>query len=433
VGYKITVIGAGSSYTPELFANLADYPDRLGIDKVYLHDLTGEKLELIHRVSQKLVDESGGRPVITATTDLGEAINDSDFILMQIRVGGLAARIRDETLPMQLGMAGNETTGPGGFACGLRTVTAAMEISRQIQQIAPKAWVMNLSNPAGMVTEAILNNSGIRAVGFCNIPINTTYAIGRIFNINPEHIQLDSFGLNHLSWTRAAYVGEKDILAPVWESAGSSESILYKSGLVEDLIQPEWLETLRMIPGWYLRYFYNPDLVLEQDHQKSQTRGSDDIQAEIQLKEIFESKGFTPEAQQILSNKGGAQYYLPVLQVIDSMIHDRGDIVVVDTLNGGCMPDLPPESCVEVPARIYGDRIEPLPVGPMPLTVRSLVQAVKTYEQLTIQAALAGDHKAALAALMAHPLVGSLSKAQPFLQQMLENERDFLPQFSVPV
>ena len=432
MGYKITIIGAGSSYTPELFANLADYPDRLGIDKVYLHDLTGEKLELIHRVSQKLVDASGGSPAITATTDLGEAINDSDFILMQIRVGGLAARIRDETLPMQLGMVGNETTGPGGFACGLRTVTAAMEVSRQIQQIAPKAWVMNLSNPAGMVTEAILNNTPVRAVGFCNIPINTTYAIGRLFNINPERIQLDSFGLNHLSWTRAAYVDGRDILDPVWESVGSLESSLYQSGLVEDLIQPEWLETLRMIPGWYLRYFYNPELVLEQDRARSQTRGSDDVQAEMRLKEIFESKGYTPEVQQILSNKGGAQYYLPVLQVIDSMIHDRGDIVVVDTRNGGCMPDLPPEACVEVPSRVYHDRIEPLSVGPMPLTVRSLVQAVKTYEQLTIQAAVTGERKTALAALMAHPLVGSLSKAQPFLRQMLINERDYLPQFSTP-
>ncbi|MEJ2706379.1 MAG: hypothetical protein P8074_02080 [Anaerolineales bacterium] len=433
MGYKIAVIGAGSSYTPELFVNLADYPDRLGVDRVSLHDITGEKLELIHNVSQKLVGASGGSPTITATTDLGEAINESDFIILQIRVGGLAARVRDETLPMQLGMVGNETTGPGGFACGLRTVTAVMEVSRQIQQFAPKAWVMNLSNPAGMVTEAILNNTAIPAVGFCNIPINTTYAIGRLLHVNPERIQLDSFGLNHLSWTRAAYVDEQDILAPAWESAGSSESILYESGLVEELIQPEWLETLRMIPGWYLRYFYNPELVLEQDRARSQTRGSDDVQAEMRLKEIFESKGYTPEVRQILSNKGGAQYYLPVLQVIDSMIHDRGDIVVVDTLNGDSMPDLPPEACVEVPSRIYHDRIEPLSVGPMPLTVRSLVQAVKTYEQLTIQAALAGDHQAALAALMAHPLVGSLSKAQPFLQQMLENERDFLPQFSVPV
>jgi 6-phospho-beta-glucosidase len=349
---------------------------------------------------------------------------------MQIRVGGLAARVRDETLPMKLGMVGNETTGPGGFACGLRTITAAMEIARQIEQYAPQAWVMNLSNPAGMVTEAILNHTRVKAVGFCNIPVNTTYAIGRMLGIDPQRIQLDSFGLNHLSWTRAAYVDGKDILAPVWDHNGNSESLLYQNGLVEDLIQPEWLETIRMIPGWYLRYFYDPDRVLSQDIAKSQTRGTDDMQAEALLKEMFETQGYTSEAQHILSKKGGAQYYLPVLQVVDSMIHDRGDVIVVDTTNGSALPDLPSEACVEVPARIYRERVEPLPVGPMPLTVRSLVQAVKTYEQLAIQAALTGSRNTALAALMAHPLVGSLSKAQPFLQKMLANEQDYLPQFT---
>lgn len=429
MGLKITVVGAGSSYTPELFANLADYPDSLGIERVCLYDRSPEKLDIIRSVSQNLAKEGGVNVAITTSSDLGEALDESDFILMQIRVGGLAARVRDETLPMQFDMVGNETTGAGGFACGLRTVSAAMEIVRLVEKHAPQAWLMNLSNPAGMVTEAVLNNSRVRALGFCNIPINTTYAIGRMLGVNPRRIQLDSFGLNHLSWTRAAYVDGQDILASVWEDAGSLESTLYQHGLVETLIQSEWLETLRMIPCWYLRYFYDPQQVLEQDRAKNQTRGTDDMQAEVRLKEIFESDGYTSEARRILSNKGGAQYYMPVLQVIDAMIQDRGDIVVLDTTNGDCLPDLPREACVEVPARIYRARVEPLLVGPTPLTVRSLVQTIKVYEQLVIQAALTGSHQAALAALMAHPLVGTLSKARPFLKKVLENERDYLPQF----
>jgi 6-phospho-beta-glucosidase len=169
MGLKITVVGAGSSYTPELFANLADYPDSLGIDKVCLYDRSPEKLDLIRSVSLKLAKE-GIDVAITTSSDLGEALDESDFILMQIRVGGLAARVRDETLPMQFDMVGNETTGAGGFACGLRTVTAAMEIVRQVEKYAPQAWLMNLSNPAGMVTEAVLNNSvsGTRSLQYPN-------------------------------------------------------------------------------------------------------------------------------------------------------------------------------------------------------------------------------------------------------------------------
>lgn len=426
---KITVIGAGSSYTPELSANLIEYQNHMNVDQVVLMDLNREKLELIRKVSQKLLDQSGSKINVVATQNLDEAIAGANFVLLQIRVGGLAARVRDETLPMEFGMVGNETTGAGGFVCGLRTVPVALHIARQVENLAPDAWLLNLSNPSGMVTEAILNYTGVQALGFCNIPINTTYAIGRVLNVDPNEIQLDSFGLNHLSWTRAAYLEGKEILKPVLDTAGSRDSILYRRGLVEEMIDPGWLDTIHMIPGWYLRYFYYPAQVLEEDRRQGYTKGADDMRAEERLHAIYSGEGYTPEAREILSNKGGAQYYLPVLQVIDSMIHDRGDVVVVDTTNQGVIPDLPPNACVEVPAKVFKNRVEPLPVGPLPLTVRGLVQTVKNYETLAIESAITGNRKTAIAALMAHPLVDSYPTASAFFKRVLENERDYLPQF----
>ena len=429
MGINITVVGGASSYTPELFANLVAAYKGLDVEQVRLVDLNGAKLELIRRVSQELLDEAGSKIKVAATQNLAEALPGSDFVLLQIRIGGLEARIRDETVPMAFGMVGNETTGAGGFVCGLRTVTVALDLARQIEQLAPHAWLLNLSNPAGMVTEAILNHTDLRTLGFCNIPINTTYAIGRALQIDPTQIELRSFGLNHLSWTRAALVNGEDILKPVLDTAGSRDSILYREGLVEEMIDPQWLETLGMIPGWYLRYFYYPDFILEQEQRERKPKGESDRRAEQRLHEIFVDHGYTVEAQQILSGKGGAQYYLPVLQVIDSMLNNRGDVVVVDTVNKGAIGGLPEEGCVEIPARIWREGVEPCVVGELPLPVRGLVQSVKNYETLTIEAARTGSRKTAIAALMAHPLVPSYPIASAYFHRVLENERAYLPQF----
>jgi 6-phospho-beta-glucosidase len=429
MGIKIAVIGGASSYTPELFANLAEEYKQLEVDQVSLMDLNTEKLTLIAEVCEKLVQNSDMSIRVITTQRYEQALAGADFVILQIRIGGLEARVRDETLPMKSGMVGNETTGAGGFVCALRTIPVVLDIAREIEKIAPEAWLLNLSNPAGIVTEALLKHSQVRSLGFCNIPINTTYALAEVLEVDPEDIQLDSFGLNHLSWTRGVYLNGKELLQPLFEEVKNLDASLYQRGLVESLINPIWLRTLRMIPGWYLRYFYCTDEVLEEDRKSQRTKGADDMLAEQRLHEIYSNVGYNQEARSILESKGGAQYYLPVLNVIDSMVHDRGGVVVVDTRNGETLPDLPPEVCVEVPARVGRAKVEPLPSGRMPLTVRGLVQAVKTYEELTVEAALSGDQGTAIAALMANPLVSSNNKAKEFLGQVLENERAYLPQF----
>jgi 6-phospho-beta-glucosidase len=429
MGIKIAVIGGASSYTPELFANLAEGYRQLEVNQVSLMDLNTEKLTLIAEVCERLVQNSDMSIRVITTQRYEQALAGADFVILQIRIGGLEARVRDETLPMKFGMVGNETTGAGGFVCALRTIPVVLDIAKEIEKIAPEAWLLNLSNPAGIVAEALLKHSKVKTLGFCNIPINTTYALAEVLEVDPEDIQLDSFGLNHLSWTRGVYLNGKELLQPLFDEVKDLDAILYQRGLVEPLINPVWLRTLRMIPGWYLRYFYCTDEVLEEDKGSQQPKGVDDMHAEKRLREIYSTVGYNQEARGILESKGGAQYYLPVLNVINSMVHDRDDVIVVDTTNGDTLPDLPPEVCVEVPARVSRAKVEPLPSGRMPLTVRGLVQAVKTYEELTIEAAINGDKGTAIAALMANPLVSSNNKAKEFFDRVLENERAYLPQF----
>ena len=428
MGLRIAVVGGASSYTPELFADLVEPGPQLDVEQVTLSDPNAEKLALVADVGRRILTEAGSAIQIRATADPGEALSAADFVILQIRVGGLQARVRDETLPMELGMVGNETTGPGGFVCALRTVPAALQIARELERLSPQAWLLNLSNPAGIVTEALLKHTGLRTVGFCNIPINTTYELAALLDVPAEQVELRSFGLNHLSWTRAVYVDGQERLQALLAASHDRGSALYRSGLVEELIDPQWLQALNMIPSWYLRYYYYPEEVLAQDRQHA-SKGRTDQEAEAQLRRLYLTEGYAEPARRILASKGGAQYYLPVLQVIRSVVEDRGDVVVVDVRNQGALPDLPPDVCVEVPARIKRAGVEPIVVGSMPLTVRGLVQVVKAYEELTVEAALAGSHAAALAALAAHPLVGSASKARAFWERVLQNESAYLQQF----
>lgn len=426
MGIKITVIGAGSSYTPELFADILELPYRMDVEEVALLDINQAKVESIARVSEQLLESAGRKIRVRSTTRREEALRGADFILLQIRVGGLAARVRDETLPLEFDRVGNETTGPGGFVCALRTVTAAMDLAPDIEKYAPKAVLLNLANPAGIVTEAILNHTRVRTLGFCNIPTNVTYRMAELFKAGPAQIRLDYLGLNHLGWIRGVYVDGKERLQDLIEQTYQREDPLYAEA--DELMDPDWLRGLGMVPTWYVRFFYFPEKTLEED-RRSGPKGEQDRIAEKRLAELYASEGYGDEARHILSSKGGAQYYIPVLQAIDSMVHDRGDIIVADVRNGRATPDLPENACVELPARICATSMEPLPVGPLPLKVRGLVQAVKAYEQLTIEAALTGNYSTAIAALMANPLVSSYTTAKAFFDRALENERDFLPQF----
>ncbi len=424
---KIVVVGAGSSYTPELFASLTAGVRMVPVEEVALVDLNADRLGFIAEVAKRILDAAGSRMRLTTTTDLDRAVDGADFVIPQIRVGGLAARKRDEALPMSLGMVGNETTGAGGFVCALRTVPAVLGIARIVERRAPDAWVLNLSNPAGIVTEALLRHSGLRAIGFCNIPTNTARQLGGILGIDHERIRLESFGLNHLSWLRRAFVDGKDVLQPMFDEIRDHAHPL--SSMVDPLMSVEDLRTLRLVPSWYVRFFYFTEQVLAEDEASGTTKADRDVAAEERLSVIYRSAGFDDEARQILGAKGGANYYENVLAAIAAITNDTGDTIVADVRNDGAIPDLPRDACVEVPARIDKRAATALPVQDVPVPVRGLLQAVKAYEQLTIDAAVTGDRGRAIQALVANPLVRSYSLARPFLERVLDGDRAYLQSF----
>ncbi len=428
MGIKIGIIGAGSSYTPDLFASLVESDHSIELDEAVLMDKNMEAASRIARVSRGILQAAGEKTKISPTESLEAAVTGADFILIQVRVGGLAARVRDETLPMELGMVGNEEIGAGGIVCGLRNVTAILEIARQIESLSPHAVVLCLANPSGMLAEALLSQTHLRTIGYCNIPINMTYDLAGVLNVPPERIRLDFVGINHLGWIRGAAVDGEERLQSLIQSTVSREDVLYRYGLVDPLVEPEVLRALGMLPAWYLRYYYFPEKTMEEDRRQG-PKGEQDMASDRRLAELYETAGFTEEARRILVRKGGERIYLPVLQTIDSIVHDRGDLIVANVQNGAATPDLPPESVLEIPVRFYRDREEPEKIGPFPLQVRGLVQAVKASEQLTIEAVLTGDRGAALAALATNPLVGSFDKACAFLDRALAAESQFLPQF----
>jgi 6-phospho-beta-glucosidase len=427
VGLKLTVVGAGSSYTVELFVALTRGDRRLDVDEVALFDPNAERLAFIAGVAQRLIDGASSPIRLSPSSDLERAVADAQFVIPQIRVGGLAARKRDETLPMELGLVGNETTGAGGFVCALRTVPVVVDIARVVERMAPEAWILNLTNPAGIVTEALLTHTSVRTMGFCNIPTNTAEAIGRIVGVEPARIRLDSFGLNHLSWVRRASVDGEDVLGPLIEEASAPGSPIVE--LLDPLMDHEDFRALRLLPSWYTRFFYFTEAVLAADRAATETKADRDARAEERLVDLMTTVGYDDEVRDILAGKGGANYYVNVLQAIDAIVHDTGATLIADVRNGGAITDLPDDACAEIPARVGARGAEPLPVGALPLPVRGLIGAVKTYEQLTIQAALGGDEAVALQALVANPLVGSYTTARPFLDRALANERAFLPNF----
>lgn len=432
MGIKIAVIGAASSYTPELFAELVQSQADLDVDQVTLMDPNLAKLALLAQVSQQLLDLANSRISIRTTAEREAALEGADFVILQIRIGGLAGRIRDERMPREFGLVGNETAGAGGFVSALRTIPTVLDIARDMERICPEAWLLNLANPAGILTEAVLKHSRVRTLGFCNIPINTQYALAGVLNVLPQRVLLDSFGLNHLSWVRRAYVDGQDALLPLIEKTRTRRAALYRSGLVEALIEPELLQMIGMLPGWYLRYYYYPEKTLRMDRRSPHSDGELDQIAEDELTQVFTSDGYTPAARRILESKGGAQYYLPVLQVMAAMVNDTNALVIADVRNNGAIRELADEVCVEVPVRIGRDGVEAQPVGAIPLEVRGLLQTVKAYEELTIEAAIRGDRGLAIAALMANPLVGTYAKARAVLERALENEGMLLPQFNRP-
>ncbi|HEX7345189.1 MAG TPA: 6-phospho-beta-glucosidase [Candidatus Limnocylindrales bacterium] len=420
MGTRITVVGAGSTYTPELVEGFARRSDRLPIDELVLLDIDAERLEVVGGLARRMLDRLGWSGRVTLTGDRDAALDGADFVLLQLRVGGQAARLVDETLPLRFGVIGQETTGAGGFAKALRTVPRVLEIAEEVsRRAASDAWIIDFTNPVGIVTQALIDD-GHRALGLCNVAITLQRRLATRFGVEPERVQLEHVGLNHLSWERAVRVDGEDRLQDLLDEDASE--------LADELRFPvEMLRWMRAIPSYYIRYYYLTRTVLS-EQMDGHTRARDVMDIEARLLEMYRDPSLT-EKPELLDHRGGAFYSEAAAQLIASLHDGRGDVQVVDVRNGGALADLPDDAVVEIPAVIDRDGAHPLPLAPLEPEQRALVQAVKAYEELTIEAARTGNRDVALRALAANPLVGA-EVASPLLDAILEADAAHLELFA---
>jgi 6-phospho-beta-glucosidase len=420
MGVKIAVVGGGSTYTPELVEGFATRSDRLPVEELVLFDLDAERLEVVGGLAGRMLERAGWRGRLRRTGRREEALDGADFVVVQLRVGGQAMRLADETLPLEFGCIGQETTGPGGFAKALRTVPVVLELAEETaRRAAPGAWFVDFTNPVGIVTQALLDH-GHRAIGLCNSAIGFQRRFAAHFGVAPERVQLEHVGLNHLTWERAVTVDGVDRLPELLD--GQVDWIAADVGLPAAL-----LRALRAVPSHYLRYYYATSRVLgEQRHRPS--RAEQVMAIERQLLELYRDPALDTKPE-LLERRGGAFYSEAAAALIASLHAGTGDVQVVDVRNDGALPGLPDDAVVEVPARIDAGGARPLPLAPLAPELLGLVQQAKAYERLAVQAASSGDRTVALKALLANPLVRDYDVAAPLLDALLERSRRWLPRF----
>jgi 6-phospho-beta-glucosidase len=420
VTVKIAVIGGGSTYTPELVEGILNRAGRLHVDELVLHDIDAERLAVVGGLAGRMLKRAQWAGTLTLTGDLDSAVADASFVLVQLRVGGQAARLTDETLPLRFGTIGQETTGAGGFAKALRTIPVALELAEVTRQRArPDAWIIDFTNPVGMVTQALMDD-GHRVLGLCNVAITLQRNLAERLGVPAEKVVLEHVGLNHLSWIRGVSVDGVDRLPEVLARDDAE--------IAEDMDLPlAAFRRLGAIPSYYLRYYYDFDRVLARQ-RGGHNRAREVMDIESRLLEMYRDPELA-EKPALLADRGGAFYSEAAAQLLEALQIGSGDVQVVDLRNEGAMAELEPDDVVEIPARIDRDGAHPLPQRPLPDEIRQLIVEVKAYERLTIAAARSGNRDEALRALSANPLVAGHADPQPLLDALLDANRELLPRF----
>jgi 6-phospho-beta-glucosidase len=410
---KLAVIGGGSTYTPELVSGLSRERHRVPVDELVLHDIDRERRTVVGEMAARMLERQGFRGTLTVTDDLDAAVRDASFVLLQLRVGGQVTRLRDETIPLACGCIGQETTGAGGFAKAMRTVPVVLEIAERVRALAaPDAWIVDFTNPVGIVTRALLD-AGHRAIGLCNVAITAQREIARLLGIAPERLLVDHVGLNHLTWVRRVLVDGDDALPDLLERHG--DELAAHAGLPLRL-----LDELGAIPSSYLRYFYAHDAVLMEQRQ-GVPRATAVAEIEARLLEIYRDAEVA-EKPVLLEQRGGAFYSEAATALVASLSAETGDVQVVDVRNGAVVEGLQGDDIVELPARIGSAGAEPLPQAPLAPELLGLVQHVAAYERLTAEAAVTRDPVTARKALLTHPLIGQDELSGALLESLLAEE-----------
>jgi 6-phospho-beta-glucosidase len=422
---KVAVIGGGSTYTPELVSGFLARADALPVSELCLMDIDPDRLAAVGGFAQRMVGARGSPFSVTLTQNLRQAVVGAAYVCTQLRVGQMAARRADEYLGRRHGLIGQETTGVGGMAKALRTIPVILGIAETVRELAPQALLINFTNPAGLITEALARHAPeVQSVGVCNVPITAKMELLKLLeaepgaDVPPERAELDTLGLNHLSWHRGLSVDGED----VWPAA-------FRAYCAR---QTEWdaqtLETLRLIPNYYLQYYYYTERKLAEQAGWPPSRAEQVQAIEAALLDYYRHPAQT-ELPPGLMDRGGAHYSTVATQLIQAHHADLGETHVVNTPHRGAVAKWPADWVLEMPARVSRAGIEPLPADPLPPACFGLLAQVKSYELLTVEAAVRGDRHAAYQALLAHPLGPAADRVQAVLDDLLDTHRAHLPQF----
>lgn len=433
-GLKIAIIGGGSSYTPEIIEGFIKRSEELPVEEIHLVDIeSGEnKLNIVGNLARRMIDKAGASIKIVLTFDRKTALKDADFVVTQFRVGGLQARAMDERFPLKYGVLGQETTGPGGFAKALRTIPVILEICKDIEELCPEAWLINFTNPSGIITETVLKHTKTKCIGLCNVPIHMTMNIAKILEVEPKDIFIDFVGLNHLLWGKKVWYKEKDVTSKIIEGFLNGKSLTMKN-IVDLKWDGEFLRALNMIPCPYHRYYYMTDTLVKEEillvDSGKGTRAEQVQEVERVLFKKYSDPSLDVKPKE-LEKRGGAYYSEAAVSLISAIYNNKREVHVVNTRNNGAIDQVPEDSVIEVNCLIDSRGATPLSYKErLPVEISGLIQQVKSYEILAVEAAVKGDINKALMALVANPLIPSVDTAKSLLKDLLEINKDYLPQF----
>ncbi|TDT62739.1 6-phospho-beta-glucosidase [Fonticella tunisiensis] len=431
---KIVTIGGGSSYTPELIEGYIKRKDELPIKEIWLVDIEEgkEKLEIVGNLAKRMVENAGLDWEIHLTLDRREALKDADFVSTQFRVGLLDARIKDERIPLSHGLIGQETNGAGGMFKAFRTVPVILDIVKDMKELCPDAWLVNFTNPSGMITEAVLKYGNFeKVVGLCNVPINHIMHESKLIEKNPDDLFFHFAGLNHHHWHKVYDKEGNDLTELVIEKMFNSNEPIVKNIRYIPFFK-EQIRDLGMLPCSYHQYYYLQDDMLKkelEEYAKNETRAEKVKKVEAELFELYKDPNLKEKPAQ-LSQRGGTYYSDAACELISSIYNDKRSTMVVSTRNNGALADLPYDCAVEVSSIITASGPKPINFGKLPTAARGLVQVMKAMEELTIEAAVTGNYGTALQAFILNPLVPGGQIARTVLNEMLVAHKKHLPQFA---
>ena len=431
-GIKIVTIGGGSSYTPELVEGFIKRHKELPVRELWLVDIEEgkHKLEIVGNLAKRMVKKAGIDMEIHLTLNKREALKDADFVTTQLRVGLLDARIKDERIPLSHGVIGQETNGAGGLFKALRTVPVVLDIIKDIEELCPNAWLVNFTNPTGVISEAVFKYTNFRRyIGLCNVPIGVKNGMADILEVEKDRVEMDFAGLNHMVYALNVRLDGKDITKEAIEKFVTSSLTMQN---IKDIpLNADFVRALGVIPCPYHKYYYKHKEMLEEElegFKDGKTRGETVKALEDDLFELYKDENLAVKPPQ-LEKRGGAYYSDAACNLINSIYNDKKDIQVVNTLNNGAIRDFREDSAAEMSCVITKEGPKPLSVGYLPVAVSGLVTEIKSFEILAAKAAVEGDYNAALQALCINPLIPSDDLAKTILDEMMEAHKEYLPQF----